>query len=90
MQQYKNQILPSNHPISRYVENVAQKLVTSAELGHVKGYGTPSRASETPSFSQDSWNPDEERALATTVAKEEWTVHVINDPKTRNAFVLPG
>ena len=84
MKEYQKAILPPNHAYHRYVELVAQKILTSAGLGHVKGHAP---ALFGHSFG-DGWDADS--ATTGPLAMEEWEVHVIQDDKTPNAFILPG
>jgi metalloendopeptidase OMA1, mitochondrial len=84
MREYQQKILPPNHPFHRYVETVAQKLLTATGLGHLKGH-TPLLSGN--SFG-DSWDVDS--ATTEPLSTPEWEVHVIQDDKTPNAFVLPG
>lgn len=106
MQQYGNKIVPPNHKLSRYVQGVAERIVSSAGLGHVKGYGSHNVEETSPFASifgaggggDDVFDPDRRGGVftasrnddASMAENEEWEVFVINDDSTRNAFVLPG
>ncbi len=56
LQELKGKILPAEHPYTRMVANVVERLLPSVK----------------------------------ELAGDEWRVHVINDPKQKNAFVMPG
>ncbi|KAF8335338.1 peptidase family M48-domain-containing protein, partial [Cantharellus anzutake] len=83
--QYKGHILPSHHPLTKYVVNVAERILEATSLGHVKGHNTLSSSTD---LVDDVWRPDGDR-LSSPVSNDEWEVYVIDDD-TRNAFVLPG
>jgi hypothetical protein len=92
MQQFGGKILPPNHPISRRVRAVATRIVERNGLGKMKsghafdsleqamgswGWGP----SNTPNNAAEYTPPDE---------STEWEVYVVDDAKTKNAFVIPG
>lgn len=56
LQELKGKILPAEHPYTRMVANVVERLLPSVK----------------------------------ELAGDDWRVHVINDPKQMNAFVMPG
>lgn len=56
LREFQGNILPEDHPYTRMVAKVVQRLLPST--GGLAG--------------------------------EEWVVHVVDDPKTKNAFVIPG
>ncbi|KAL7413517.1 peptidase family M48-domain-containing protein [Mrakia frigida] len=98
LREYKSLILPPSHPTSKYVERVAKRIVEGGGLGKLKG-STASPMSgwggglfgDTGLGGGDEW----ERSAAAGTKKDggeqiEWEVFVINDLKTKNAFVLPG
>lgn len=91
LQQFRDKILPPDHPISVHVRRVASKIITSNNLGVVKG-GSSTRSVTSPT-STDMWNPDvydsgfSESAVA---SQKEWNVIVINDSNFINAFASPG
>ncbi|PWZ00447.1 hypothetical protein BCV70DRAFT_199724 [Testicularia cyperi] len=99
LQEYRGKILPSSHPYSKQVRAVASRIVAALDKAvehqphHTRGdsgldhhshgpeggiqYGSTSGLS-TPSNS------------ASQTRKTNWEVFVIDDPKQKNAFVLPG
>ena len=56
LEELKGKILPAEHPYTRMVANVVERLLPSVK----------------------------------ELAGDDWRVHVINDPKQKNAFVMPG
>lgn len=82
MREYKHAILPTNHPTSRFVRNVAETLLTSTGLGHLKDHK--------PVEPSDLFMVDDSRIEDVTASKDDWEVFVIQDDKIRNAFVVPG
>jgi len=62
--QYKGRLVPANHPASKTVRNVVDRILSAIR-------NDPKLAALLPSG-------------------EEWHVHLVNDPNTANAFVLPG
>lgn len=99
MHEYSDKLIPQSHPVSKYVQKIAERIVSSAGLGHVKGY-SPSPSSSSPFAifgGDDVFDPDSTKFSGTSGGKDEsvaindeWEVYVINDDKTMNAFVLPG
>lgn len=96
MREYGNKIVSPNHRVSRYVQRVAEQILSSAGLGHVKGYNSYTASSESSPFASmfgsEHFDPDSRTASRSnaSTANEEWEVFVISDDSTRNAFVLPG
>lgn len=89
MAQYEHSLLPASHPTSRFVREVAEQIISSAGLGHMKSSGGVS--AHISSAFNAAWNPDEgSHEPAGAAANDEWEVYVIKDDSTRNAFVLPG
>lgn len=79
LDEYRVKLLPPNHPTSRYVAKVAQRIIMASELPRhedsVGDMGGHEGSGETGGRRKE---------------KIEWKVHVINDPNTLNAFVTPG
>lgn len=103
MHQYSDKIISPSHPVSKYVQKIAQRIVSSAGLGHVKGYSSSSTSFSSPfaifggTGGDDMFDPDTTKFSGTSGEKDqsvaindEWEVYVIKDDETRNAFVLPG
>ncbi|KZT52788.1 hypothetical protein CALCODRAFT_76962 [Calocera cornea HHB12733] len=91
MQEVGPKLLPPNHPLVRYCQGVAGRIVTSAGLGLVVPGTThgvhPQRKMRWGSEDMD----DGEAGFGNKMTDESiWEIFVINDPDTPNAFVLPG
>ena len=56
LQEFKGKVLPAEHPYTRMVANVVERLLPTVK----------------------------------ELAGDEWRVHVIDDPREKNAFVIPG
>ncbi|KAF8639023.1 hypothetical protein AX17_001775 [Amanita inopinata Kibby_2008] len=94
-----DEILPLNHPISRHVRRVVQRILTSNNLGIVKGgmnvHSLPTRLT-LGEFGGDIWEPDTDFRQASSVSgsslspEKEWDVIVVNNPKMINAMAVPG
>jgi len=100
LSEYSNRLLPPNHPVTKRVRRVAQRIVESSGLGRMKSGGEMSAVEQSvPSFGGGSGSLDMGEVLfgggeGGEQVKEgkdtEWEVYVIDDKKTKNAFVLPG
>lgn len=96
IKQYGDKVVPANHPVSKYVQQVAERIISSARLGHVKGYGQAATADPFASVfaGDDIFDPDPTKfggsGSGSIAENDEWEVFVINEDSTRNAFVLPG
>lgn len=93
MDQFGMKCLPPNHPITRRVREIATRIVEGNALGHMKS--APGLGAVEARMSQ--WGIDEngniysgDRADDQNSTKNEWEVFVVDDPKTKNAFVIPG
>jgi len=91
MQQFGGKVLPPNHPVSRRVREVATRIIEMNGLGKMKS-GQILSAIE---GGVGSWGfgPDATAnvySAETPTADTEWEVYVVDDPKTKNAFVIPG
>ncbi|KAF8321362.1 hypothetical protein DL93DRAFT_2093982 [Clavulina sp. PMI_390] len=40
MQEHGSNVLPQSHKLSRFVQSIAERIISSSNLGHVKGYET--------------------------------------------------
>ncbi|KAG0140190.1 hypothetical protein CROQUDRAFT_84518 [Cronartium quercuum f. sp. fusiforme G11] len=81
--QYRHKILPAHHPTSVYVTKVAHRIIKASELA------SESELSDDPFLKQQSWsdtgvvNLERGKIL-------DWKIHVIDEPRIQNAFVIPG
>ncbi|TFK59699.1 hypothetical protein BDN72DRAFT_965967 [Pluteus cervinus] len=85
-EEFKDKILPPDHPYVRQIRHVASKIITSANLGYVTGDGPVLTA---PSPDPGSWDPDSQVSAARRSARE-WEVLVVNDLNIVNAQATPG
>ncbi|KDQ17389.1 hypothetical protein BOTBODRAFT_172436 [Botryobasidium botryosum FD-172 SS1] len=88
MGQYRQHILPANHPLTVHVKRVAERILTASNLGSLKD--PVPKSNLPPSTFGDEWGADGDR-----LAEQEWEVFVIQDDKLKNAFAgrsssLPG
>lgn len=87
-----DKILDDHHPLSRHVQRVVQRILSSNDLGSVKGMG--SRLMRQDIFGGgDVWDPAAERGSSTTTSigpGKEWDVMVVNDPQVINAMAVAG
>ncbi|KAL7424718.1 metalloendopeptidase [Cryptotrichosporon argae] len=100
LQQYATHVLPPNHPTTKRVRAVATRIIESSGLGRVKT-GNEMGAVEAAVDWRGGAGADVQDALFGSLGKKaeqegwgkkqtEWEVYVIDDPKTKNAFVVPG
>ena len=76
LEQYGRQILPPNHPTSKYVGRVAERIIAAS--------GLPRSSSSAGGESHGAGQGREGRT------KVDWSIHVVDDPNIMNAFVVPG
>ncbi|KAF9077299.1 peptidase family M48-domain-containing protein [Rhodocollybia butyracea] len=100
--QYKNEILPDQHPLTLHVKRVVQNVLDASQLGTVKGYTQQSPQSYGGDFMNDNdWsNPSSSRSSsklglgstpsAIASSNKEWSVIVVDDRKIVNAAATPG
>ncbi|WVF65807.1 hypothetical protein IAT40_000544 [Kwoniella sp. CBS 6097] len=99
LSEYSTAVLPPNHSTTRRVRAVATRIIESSGLGRVKSGGEMGAVEgKVPTWGGGNEvdlgeilsgsGPEGDRAKE---GKEtEWEVYVIDDRKTKNAFVLPG
>lgn len=97
LSEYDRAVLPPNHPISKRVRKVATRIIESSGLGRVKSSGEMGAIEGTvPTWGggvdmKDIFMGGGEGGKEAREGKDtEWEVYVIDDKKTKNAFVLPG
>ncbi|WWC68580.1 uncharacterized protein I206_102510 [Kwoniella pini CBS 10737] len=97
LSEYSTAVLPPNHPTTKRVRAVATRIIESSGLGRVKSGGEMGAVEgKVPAFGggEDVGEilfGSGEGAKQVQEGKEtEWEVYVIDDKKTKNAFVLPG
>ncbi|ETS63029.1 hypothetical protein PaG_02803 [Moesziomyces aphidis] len=106
LSEYRDRVLPASHPYSKHVRAVASRIVAALDKAvdssnqpmHTKGdpnlthhsHGQEGGISYGQSGSGSaSWFGGQSEAPAAKPATQ-WEVYVIDDPKQKNAFVLPG
>ncbi|ODO04558.1 hypothetical protein I350_05162 [Cryptococcus amylolentus CBS 6273] len=98
LSEYSTAVLPANHPITKRVRKIATRIIESSNLGRVKSGGEMGAVEgKVPSFGGGVEMKDiflggsGDGSHSIKEGKEtEWEVYVIDDKKTKNAFVLPG
>jgi len=98
LDEYSRALLPPNHPTSRRVRQVAQRIIESSGLGRMKsGHELAAVEGNVPAWgggaSEESMGDIFFGGAGKNPAptqETEWEVYVIDDKKTKNAFVLPG
>ncbi len=96
--EYRDRILPASHPHSKQVRAVASRIVAALDKAvdgsnqphHTKGdpYLTHHSHGEEGGISYGGSNAASSQQQGKPATK--WEVFVIDDPKQKNAFVLPG
>ena len=90
LQEFQGQVLPRDHPLTRHVRRVASRIITSSNLGTVRGEATVSQLSNF----QDVWNMDgvtkSTENASKNLSEKEWEVIVIHNQRLVNAFAVPG
>jgi metalloendopeptidase OMA1, mitochondrial len=91
LQEVGPHLLPPNHPLVQYCQKIAGRIVTSAGLGVVVPGGTHQAHKQ----QNRGWGvvgvEEDESGLGNEMTDEsQWEIFVIDDPKTPNAFVIPG
>lgn len=91
MQEVGPKLLPAHHPLVRYCQTIAGRIVSSAGLGTVVPGGTHG----VHPTSKMGWGlsglEQSDSDFGSHMTDESiWEIFVINDPKTPNAFVMPG
>jgi metalloendopeptidase OMA1, mitochondrial len=97
IEEYKDRLVPQNHPVAIEIKSVASKLLAASNLGTVKDGPLLVRQGSSPEGSEQSWNPDADLKWGDSIDSsdsssegskgKEWTVLVVHDTNTVNAFV---
>ncbi|OCF43353.1 mitochondrial metalloendopeptidase OMA1 [Kwoniella heveanensis CBS 569] len=100
LSEYSTAVLPANHPTTRRVRAVATRIIESSGLGRVKSGGemgavegkvpTWGGGTDAMGVGEILMGSGPEGDHAREGKETEWEVYVIDDRKTKNAFVLPG
>ncbi|GMK55599.1 hypothetical protein CspeluHIS016_0206550 [Cutaneotrichosporon spelunceum] len=92
MAQFQGKLLPPDHPVTRRVRDIAKRIVERNNLGMVKEGHNLSSIEDVLSAWLGGGMESADNISATQEGNEnaEWEVYVVDDPKTMNAFVIPG
>ncbi len=102
MNEYSRNLLPPNHPTTKRVRAIATRIIEGSNLGHMKSSHELGAIEQTV----PAWGGGQDMDMSQILfgggqgekeiseGKEgkdtEWEVYVVDDKKTKNAFVLPG
>ncbi|KAL1942267.1 hypothetical protein VTO73DRAFT_6331 [Trametes versicolor] len=88
MQQFKGKVLPPNHPVTRHIRRVVERILEANNLGKLKPSGEQPRV--LPSV--DVWSAIGADDLPPDVGGnlKEWHLFVVNDDKMVNAMASFG
>jgi hypothetical protein len=91
-EQFRDQMFPPNHPITKHVRRVVSRILSSSNLGTLSDERLTPVGPPIPNVDGDFWNPDVnpgglERPPA---VDKEWDVVVVNNHKIVNASATPG
>jgi len=88
LQSFQGRLLPPNHPINIHVTRVVSQLLQSSNLGIVRSEHASSASNTDDEFWQSDAGLREDPVPGS--GTKEWTVMVVNDPKTVNAMAAFG
>lgn len=89
--EFRDRILPPDHPLSVHVRRVTSRILKHSNLGHVRGE-TSSLAIDEPLFGS-TWTLEDPYAATireTHGPEKEWDVVVVHDKSIINASASPG
>ncbi|KAG1895298.1 peptidase family M48-domain-containing protein [Suillus fuscotomentosus] len=91
--EFRGKILPSDHPVTRHVQRVVNRILESSDLGHLSS-SEPSRSLVgTPDdfWSEDPFTTGRPAESSTPESGgKEWNLLVVNDPSIVNAMATFG
>ncbi|OAX41792.1 hypothetical protein K503DRAFT_684710 [Rhizopogon vinicolor AM-OR11-026] len=92
--EFRDKILPSNHPVTRHVQRVVTNILESSDLGHLRS-SEPRRslAQAIDDFwSEDPFTTGRPSGESSTPESggKEWNLLVVNDPSVVNAMATFG
>ncbi|KAI0062113.1 hypothetical protein BV25DRAFT_1804489 [Artomyces pyxidatus] len=92
LQQYRGQILPPDHPLTRHIHSITNRLLSANNLGRLKS--SEDHRSPPVSASDLFGGGDESHysssPMTTAMAGKEWNLFVVHDTKEVNAMATPG
>ncbi|POW12480.1 hypothetical protein PSTT_04439 [Puccinia striiformis] len=84
LSQFRSKLLPPNHPTSRFITGVAQKIIQASER-------PPTHRLDHSSHEFGDWAATPGSPISSNPGPvSDWKIHVIDEPKIQNAFVIPG
>ncbi|OAV99126.1 hypothetical protein PTTG_09176 [Puccinia triticina 1-1 BBBD Race 1] len=86
--QFRSKLLPPTHPTTRFITSVAQKIIQASELAQRPDESIDNLTSSSPEF--DDWASPGSSFSSDPRPVPDWKIHVIDEPKIQNAFVIPG
>lgn len=86
MHEFKGKVLPPNHPLSRHIRRVVERILEANNLGTLKSPDATSRLLP----STDVWSMGEPDRIPPEVGGKEWHLFVVNDDKVVNAMASFG
>ncbi|KAJ7488351.1 peptidase M48 family protein [Mycena latifolia] len=89
LEEFRGKILPFNHPMTQLVRRITRRIITSSNLGHLKGDSGSKWEQMWDSLGSRSPVPEIPRPQ-TLHPDKEWIVLVIHDRNLVNAFAAPG
>ncbi|KAI0822120.1 peptidase family M48-domain-containing protein [Trametes gibbosa] len=87
LQEFKGKILPPNHPLSRHIRRVVERILEANGLGTLKA---PEVAGTQVRPSADVWSAVDPDLIPPEVGGKEWHLFVVNDDSVVNAMASFG
>lgn len=91
--EFRGKILPSDHPVTRHVQRVVNRILESSDLGHLSS-SEPSRSlvgAPDDFWSEDPFTTGRPKESSTPESGgKEWNLLVVNDPSIVNAMATFG
>ncbi|KAA1075187.1 hypothetical protein PGT21_030787 [Puccinia graminis f. sp. tritici] len=86
--QFRSKLLPPTHPTSRFISGVAQKIIHASELPSHPDRSIDHFSNSSPELGD--WASPGSPNSSNPGPVSDWKIHVIDEPKIQNAFVIPG
>jgi metalloendopeptidase OMA1, mitochondrial len=92
LEEYRGKILPPNHPITRHIRDVVNRILQANDLGILK---TPSPAKVLRQAHDDTWDADgayggRTQSLNPEAGGNQWELLVVDDDSIVNAAASFG
>ncbi|KAG2126057.1 peptidase family M48-domain-containing protein [Suillus clintonianus] len=92
--EFRGKVLPSNHPVTRHVQRVVNRILESSDLGHLRSSEPRRSLAELPDdfWSEDPFTTGRPSGESSTPESggKEWNLLVVNDPSVVNAMATFG